>query len=156
MEKYKISYKPDSDRKYCHNRSFTLVELVIVIIIFAIIAIIAIPKFVEININAKNSTDDYTIRKLKAVANLLYYKKLAQGTGSWPTGSEIAEQVPNLNMTTEFTPNRWCYVDSGDTVIFYCNHSQGANATGRRWWTYYRVDSGSYKAGQFVEGSEQH
>jgi len=138
--------------KNWHKRSFTLVELIMVIAIIVILAAIAIPKFIGINNNAKNSTDEYTIRKLKATASLLYYKSHADGSPVWPTGSQIAEHVPNLNMTTSFTANNWYYNDAGDTVVFYCNHGNSADSSGRRWWTYYRVDSGSYKAGHFAEG----
>jgi len=135
---------------------FTLVELIMVIAIIVILAAIAIPKFTDINTDAKNASDDYTIRKLKAVINLLYMKSQADGSAAWPTGAEVAAQVPNLGMTTTFTANTWRYEDNGDTVIFYCGHGTQANATGRRWWTYYRVDSGSYKAGQVIEGSSNH
>ena len=136
--------------------SFTLVELIMVIAIIVILAAIAIPKFTDININAKNASDDYTIRKLKAVINLLYMKSQADGSAAWPTGAEVANQMPNLNMKSTFVANTWCYEDNGDTVIFYCNHGTQADATGRRWWTYYRTDSGAHKAGQVVEGSSNH
>ena len=136
--------------------SFTLIELVVVIVIIAILAAIAIPRFVDLKTNAMNSADNATVRTLKSVALALYLKSQAEGNPSWPTGSEIANNVPNLEMTTDFEPNKWCYKDNGDTVIFYCEHSNQASATGRRWWTYYRVDSGSYKAGQFIEGSSEH
>ncbi len=135
---------------------FTLVELIMVIVIIAILAAIAISKFTTINTNAKNASDDYTIRKLEAVISLLYMKSQADGSAAWPTGAEVANQVPNLGMTTTFVASTWRYQDDGDTVIFYCGHGTQAISAGRRWWTYYRVDSGSYKAGRVVEGSSNH
>jgi prepilin-type N-terminal cleavage/methylation domain-containing protein len=134
------------------KKGFTLVELIMVIAIIVILAAIAIPKFIDINNNAKNAADEHTIRNLKATASLLYLKSQAEGDPVWPTGSEINEQVPNTEMTTSFETDKWRYNDTGDTVIFYCRHGLTGSSSGRRWWTYYRTDSAEYKAGNFVEG----
>ncbi len=134
------------------SRGFTLVELIMTIAIIVVLAAIAIPKFTNINDSAKNSADEYTIRKLQAAASLLYLKSQADSSPAWPTGSEIDAQVPNMEITTSFEADKWRYNDIGDTVIFYCKHGAAGSATGRRWWTYYRVDADGYKAGHFVEG----
>ncbi len=135
------------------NRGFTLVELVMVIAIIVVLAAIAIPKFTDVNNSAKNSADEYTIRKLKATASLLYLKSQADGAATRPTGSEIDAQVPNMEITTSFEADKWRYNDAGDTVIFYCRHGSAGSATGRRWWTYYRADVDGNIAGNFVEGA---
>jgi len=148
--------KSEKEFKRGVKSSFTFIELIIVIAIIAIITITSIPVVIGLKTDSMNSSDDATIRTIKAVATTLYMKNQAEGNPSWPTGSEIVNNIPNLEMTTDFEPKKWCYKDNGDTVIFYCPHSNQASATGRRWWTYYRVDSGDYKAGQFVEGSSLH
>ncbi len=138
------------------SKGFTLIELVMIIIIIAIIAAIAIPKFTDLGTNAKNAADEYTVRKVKAVVQLLYCQNQIAGNTAWPTGAEIAAQLPGLNMTAAFTANIWRYDDTGDTVVFYCDHGAAADATGRRWWTYYRATSGENQPGDFIEGSSDH
>lgn len=136
--------------------SFTLVELILVIVIIGIIAAVAIPQFASLRQDAQNTADDDTISTIKRIINTLYMKNKTEGKDEYPTGAEIADALPNLNMTTEFEPRKWCYKDYGDTVIFYCDHGVEANANGRRWWTYYRVDKDGHHAGDVVEGSERH
>ena len=147
---YKWLIKRDMIR--FNKKGFTLLELVMVIVIIVILAAIAVPKFIGINNNAKNTADEYTIRKLNAAASLLYLKSQADGTPAWPTGSEVDAQVPNMEITTSFAADKWRYNDTGNTVIFYCLHGSAGSAVGRRWWTYYRTDADGYKAGHFVEG----
>ena len=129
-------------------------ELIMVIAIIVVLAAIAIPKFTDVNNSAKNSADEYTIRRLKATVSLLYLKSQADDAAAWPTGSEIDAQVPNMEITTtSFEANKWRYDDTGNAVIFYCRHGSAGSATGRRWWTYYRADVDGYIAGNFVEGA---
>ena len=138
------------------KKAFTMIEIVMILLIVSIIAAIAVPKFNTIQTNAKNSADIYTIRKIKAVIHLIYYRKQIAGEAGWPTGAEITDELPTLGMTSGFTAKKWCYVDSGDTVTFYCEHGSQADATGRRAWIFYRTASGSYLAGHLRETTSQH
>ena len=137
-------------------KAFTLIELIWIIVIIGIIAVIAIPKFTSLNKDAQNAADDKTISTIKTVINLLYMKNRIEGKEEYPTGAEIADVLANLEMKPDFEPHRWCYKDYGDTVIFYCNHSNTYSASGRRWWTYYRVDKDGHRAGEVIEGSDEH
>jgi type II secretory pathway pseudopilin PulG len=138
------------------DKGFTIIELAWIIIFIGIIAAIAIPKFTSLHKNAKNAADEKTISTIKTVINLLYMKNKIEGKDEYPTGAEVADVLANLDMKSDFEPHRWCYKDYGDTVVFYCDHSNSYTAEGRRWWTYYRVDKDGHHAGEVVEGSEKH
>lgn len=74
-----------NNKKNKKRKAFTLIELIIVICIIAILAAIAVPKFLEINENAKVKTD---ISNAQNIANA--------------TSTLIAEEEINLTGDLDF------------------------------------------------------
>ncbi len=56
------------------NKSFTLVEIIMIIVIIGIIAAIVIPKFINFRKEACNATNEGNIGALRSAANIYYAK----------------------------------------------------------------------------------
>jgi len=56
------------------DKSFTLVEIIMVIVIIGIIVLLAMPKFINLRTQACNATNEGTISALRSAANIYYAK----------------------------------------------------------------------------------
>ncbi len=62
------------------NKGFTLIELVMVIVILAILAAVAIPRFVDLQSDARLSTAKGIGGAISGAANILHSQFLVRGT----------------------------------------------------------------------------
>lgn len=62
------------------NKGFTLIELVMVIVILAILAAVAIPRFIDLQEDAKRSTAKGIGGAIAGAANILHSQFLIRGT----------------------------------------------------------------------------
>lgn len=69
------------------NSGFTLIELVIVIIVLGILAATAVPKFINLQDDAKESAMKGVESALHSAANIVYSKAAIEGVESTPTSS---------------------------------------------------------------------
>jgi len=77
------------------NSGFTLIELVIVIIVLGILAATAVPKFVNLQDDAKDAAMEGVEAAVHSAANIIYSKSAINGTET-ATGSSAA------GVTTEY------------------------------------------------------
>ena len=130
---------------------FTIVEIVMIIFILGVLSAVALPLFLDFTADAKNSADDYIIGILKQKASQLLLENAEAGTAEYPLFSEIANNIKSPEFFSGATGNEWYYVEfpPGDTALIGCDH--GINIAERRFWTYYRVEAGSFAAGGIYE-----
>ena len=125
------------------NAGFTLIELVIVIIVLGILAATAVPKFINLQDDAKESTLKGVEAALHSAANIVYSKAAingeetkkpsassANGTGvetiyGFPSAADVVNAV-ELSGFTAGTPSG----NSPNTVVFYLeNGASSGNCT---------------------------
>ncbi|WP_115720053.1 type II secretion system protein [Gallaecimonas mangrovi] len=71
------------------QQGFTLIELVVVIIILGILAVTAVPKFINLQDDAKEATANGVAASLKGASQLVYAKALINGSDSAASGNTV-------------------------------------------------------------------
>jgi len=140
------------------KKSFTIIEIVIVILILGILSAVALPGMFDLTSDAKNASDDYTIAAIFGLVNNLYMESaLNSATSSYPTMTQIVNNLTQPIFYNGLTANEWSYIEvfGGNIIVLYCPH--GITGVGRRYWVYFRIDFPPYGAGSIVEfGSGPH
>ncbi len=76
---------------------FTLIEMVVVIIILGILAVTAVPKFIDLQTDARESAMQGILGAVKGASNLAHAKILVDGTASGATVAIEGVTVTNTN-----------------------------------------------------------
>ncbi len=67
------------------RRGFTLIELVMVIVVISILAAIAVPKFIDLQANAKQAACDGNVATIRSAVAAYYAKTAVEGSAEFPT-----------------------------------------------------------------------
>lgn len=78
-------------RQYPQNLGFTLIELVVVIVILGILAAVALPRFIDLQTDARNSRLMAVKGQIESQANLVFAKLTVAGL----SGRNAARPDPN-------------------------------------------------------------
>lgn len=82
-------------KKSIHRASgFTLIELIVVIVIVGIMAAFAVPKFINLQSDARSSVIRGVEGSLRSAATLVYSKSLIDGTEQNATGTVTVSTGP--------------------------------------------------------------
>lgn len=73
--------------KFKRSAGFTLIELVVVIVILGVLAAVAVPKFVDLQSEARSSVVQGVEGAIRGSATLVYSKALIEGSESNATDS---------------------------------------------------------------------
>lgn len=85
-----------------NTKGFTLIELIVVIVILGIMAAIAVPKFVNLQQEARASVMQGVEGAVRGAATLVYSKSLIEGEESTDEGSVSVDIQPGVTVTTKF------------------------------------------------------
>ncbi len=117
-------------RRFNNNRGFTLIELVIIIVILGILSVVAIPKYVDMQEEARESAVRGALGNIRSAVSIQYAKNALGGSPDFPSaldGTLFADgQVPEEPVTklrsvvaTFNGSGGWVYDSSTGRV--YCN-----------------------------------
>ena len=108
-----------------NQQGFTLVELIMVIIILGILSAVAIPKFVDMQAEAKESSADGVFGAASSAAAINHAAKLVgKPTTLISNGSSLLNAMDGL-------PAGWAYDDSGGIgKVGLCVDPDDSNAIG--------------------------
>ncbi|MED5527013.1 MAG: type II secretion system protein [Pseudomonadota bacterium] len=84
------------------QQGFTLIELVVVIIILGILAVTAVPKFINLQDDAKKATAQGVEASMKGAAQMVYAKSLIKGVEMSSSASVTVPTVDSGSVSTVY------------------------------------------------------
>ncbi len=66
--------------RYRHQKGFTLVELIIIIVILGILAAVAIPRYIDMKVEASDSTARAILGGLRDAATIVYADRIVNSS----------------------------------------------------------------------------
>lgn len=82
-----------------NNKGFTLIELVVVIVILGILAVTAVPKFINLQAEAKTSTLEGVKAAIEGASALVYSKSIVKGNQGLPATNNPQPTITLANGT---------------------------------------------------------
>ena len=107
---------------------FTLIELIVVIVILGILSVTALPKFINLQNDARVAAMNGLKSALESASSLTYAKAKVKGLGdsfdeTLPSGIRIRYGYPfatqqNLKLVLDFNEDDWKVTGSDPTITF--------------------------------------
>ena len=122
-----------------NERGFTLIEIIAVLVILGILAAIAVPKYIDMQAQAKTSAAQGQVAEMKSVLSQSYAKAFMI-KGSQPTGAEV---VSNSTFTASTVtavgtaPDQWnvnLVVSTNNITINVINRGGDASYNAVSYW----------------------
>jgi len=101
------------------KHGFTLIELVMVIVVISILAAIAVPKFIDLQSNAKQAACDGNVATIRSAVAAYYAKTAVAGDAAFPALLTTPTFVHNYfaAQVSPACPYTDAYVYNADTGV---------------------------------------
>ena len=88
-----------------NQKGFTLIEIIAVLVILGILAAVAVPKYIDMQAEAKKAAAKGQIAEMKSTLNMAY-AKVFMSNGSTPTAAQVVSSA-NIGATMGTLPDLW-------------------------------------------------
>lgn len=130
------------------EKGFTLIELVIVLILIGIVAAVAVPKFMDLEEEAKKNAVKGAVASVRSAINIYYANaSLKNKTTKYPNSVEVLKDI--LNGPVPKNPiNNKDNIDAGNYTFGTTNSNYGwrYNTTTGQFWS---AVKGGFSANSF-------
>jgi MSHA pilin protein MshA len=125
-----------------NQKGFTLIEIIAVLVILGILAAVAVPRYIDMQAEAKKSAANGQVAEMKSTLNLAYAKYFMSNSAAPTTGTQVITAAGFTSGTAAdvgTAPDIWNVTlsSTGGTDVTVAvnnrNSDTGYNATGA--WT---------------------
>ena len=127
--------------KLKNQKGFTLIEIIAVLVILGILAAVAVPKYMDLQVEAKQKAAQGQVAEIKGTLSSAYGKAMLAGNGSANMDTVLSNAgiASGTEFTLGTTPDEWTQTvtqsGTGATIaVSQRGTDAGYNATGT--WTF--------------------